>query len=116
MYLKKTFELDKDDIQIILNKLSITELSDELLSRDAKLIAFNLNETQKLQLLRELFNQNSVSEDMFKELEYQLRRYHQELPAECVHDVLIRIKQSYDQTHFIAEVLQTLVEIIRGAK
>lgn len=53
---------------------------------------------------------------MFNELEYQLRRHHQGLPAECVHDVLIRINQSYDQTRFIAEVLQPLVEIIRGAK
>lgn len=91
-------------------------MSNELLSRDACLVPCCLNETQKLTLLRELFKPNNVSEEMFNELEYQLRRHHQGLPAECVHDVLIRINQSYDQTRFIAEVLQPLVEIIRGAK
>lgn len=74
MFIKKTIELNSEDLQHILVNTTIKELSNEFFARDAELIVDHLNESQQLELLQQLLKPNSSSPEIEEELKYQMSR------------------------------------------
>jgi hypothetical protein len=74
VFIKKSIELNTEDLLNILANVQFKELNNELFSRDANYIVDHLNESQQLKLLQQLLRHINISPKFEEELKFQLRR------------------------------------------
>lgn len=72
--IKKHIEFSDNDIQEILNNLPTKRLTDELFSRDAKMVVYHLGDNQQLDLFNELTHKENHNTAIMEELEYLVRK------------------------------------------
>lgn len=68
--IKKHIDLSYNDVQEILNGLPTKMLTDELFSRDARMVVDNLEGSQQLDLFRELTHERNRTTAIIEELDY----------------------------------------------
>lgn len=113
MFFKKVMELTDNDIQEILMNVSLKKLTDEIFSRDAKLVIHQLNEKYQLELLQQLLKDRPLSPEMEEELLHQASRSEEVYAIQTERDIeLVLTKILKKQT--IIQILETIVKIIKG--
>ena len=113
-WLKKNIELNQDDIQNILNTLPTKTITDELFSRDAKMVVNHLDETRKIELFREITNEKNINPEIEEEINdlakqlnpYSLRKH---IEQDGLYDTVDTIINCFS----VKELLATIATICR---
>ena len=113
MFIKKTIELNSEDLQHILVNTTIKELSNEFFARDAELIVDHLNESQQLELLQQLLKPNSSSPEIEEELKYQMSRRNLHIFENLT--LYEKMKHILKEYH-LSSILKTLAQLLRDKK
>lgn len=109
MFIKKTIELNPEDLQNILINIPLKELNNEILSRDTDFFIDHLNESQQVTLLRLLLKDISISSEMEEELKYQMnRRKLQAFDTLLLEEIMEQLLKNYN-LHDIFDVLSHLL-------
>lgn len=111
MFIRKTIEINNNDIQEILINLPIKPLTDEILSRNANLIVDHLNEEQQLHLLQTLLKDINSFSEIEEELKYQYhRRCVQTLATLSCEEIVEQLLKDYT----LSRILQSITDQIRN--
>ena len=109
MFIKKSIELNPEDLQNILVNVPFKELNDELFSRDANYIIDHLNESQQLKLLQNLLKHLPISPEIKEELKFQLRRRNlQAFDTLSLSEIMEQLYKEYELSRILDELAQLL--------
>lgn len=109
MFIKKTIELNQEDVQNILINVPLKELNDEILSRDATFLVNHLNDSQQLTLLQKLLKDISISPEIEEELKYQMgRRKLQTFDILSLEEIMERLFKEYELSRILDELTKLL--------
>jgi len=108
-WLKKNIDLNQDDIQNILNALPTKTITDELFSRDAKMVVDHLDETRKIELIREITNERNINPEIEDEINliakqlnpYSLRKH---IEQEGLHPTVDAILNCFSVKELLAVI------------
>lgn len=109
MFIKKTIELNQEDVQNILINVPLKELNDEILSRDTNFLVDHLTDSQRLELLQNLLKDIYISPEIEEELKFQLRRRHlQALDALSCNEIIELLLKNYTLSSILNEIAKLI--------